>query len=76
MPIVTLIGSSIAGVEGALGATLAMCGPTAVLADHAGGLLARSSHSRWPLPPTWLNPFWMQWPGAAWVLLALPDENR
>jgi chromate transporter len=46
--IVTLIGYSVAGVAGALAATLAMCCPTAVLAYYVSRLLARSSHARWP----------------------------
>jgi chromate transporter len=46
--IVTLIGYSVAGIAGALAATLAMCGPTALLAYYVSGLLARSRHSRWP----------------------------
>jgi chromate transporter len=46
--IVTLIGYSVAGVGGALAATLAMCVPTAVLAYYVSRLLTRSSHSRWP----------------------------
>ena len=47
--IVTLIGySSAVRVAGALAATLAMCGPTAVLAYYVSRLLQRSSHSRWP----------------------------
>ena len=46
--IVTLIGYSVAGVAGALIATLAMCGPTAILAYCVSRFLARSSHSRWP----------------------------
>jgi chromate transporter len=46
--IVTLIGYSVAGIFGALAATLAMCGPTAVLAYYVRGLLRRSSGSRWP----------------------------
>jgi chromate transporter len=46
--IVTLIGYSVAGVAGALAATLAMCGPTAILAYHVSRLLQRSSQSRWP----------------------------
>lgn len=46
--IVTLIGYSVAGVGGALVATLAMCGPTAILAYYVSGLLRRSSGSRWP----------------------------
>ena len=46
--IVTLIGYSVAGVAGALTATLAMCCPTAILAYFVSRLLTRSSHSRWP----------------------------
>lgn len=46
--IVTLIGYSVAGIAGALAATLAMCGPTAILAYYVSRLLQRSSHSRWP----------------------------
>ena len=46
--IVTLIGYSVAGVLGALAATLAMCGPTALLAYYVSRLMARSSTSRWP----------------------------
>jgi chromate transporter len=46
--IVTLIGYAVAGIAGALAATLAMCAPTAVLAYYVSRFLARSSHSRWP----------------------------
>src|SRR3979490_3099835 len=46
--IVTLIGYSVAGVAGALGATLAMCVPTATLAYVVSGLMARLRGSRWP----------------------------
>ena len=46
--IVTLIGYSVAGVAGALVATISMCVPTAVLAYGVSRLLTRSSHSRWP----------------------------
>lgn len=46
--IVTLIGYQVAGVLGALVATLSMCGPTAVLAFYVSRLLARSQHARWP----------------------------
>src|SRR6195256_1419725 len=46
--IVTLIGYSVGGVAGALVATLAMCGPTAILAYYVSRLLTRSSQSRWP----------------------------
>ncbi len=46
--IVTLIGYSVAGIAGALVATVAMCGPTAVLAYCVSRLLQRSQHARWP----------------------------
>ena len=46
--IVTLIGYSVAGISGAMAATLAMCGPTAILAWYVSRLLARSTTSRWP----------------------------
>jgi chromate transporter len=46
--IVTLIGYSVAGVAGALAATLAMCGPTAILAYYVSHFLKRSNQSRWP----------------------------
>jgi chromate transporter len=46
--IVTLIGYSVAGIAGALVATVAMCGPTAVLAYCVSRLLRRSQHARWP----------------------------
>jgi chromate transporter len=46
--IVTLIGYSVAGIAGALVATLAMCGPTALLAYYVSRFLERSRHARWP----------------------------
>ena len=46
--IVTLIGYAVAGIPGALAATLAMCLPTALLAYGVSRFLGRSSHSRWP----------------------------
>jgi chromate transporter len=46
--IVTLIGYSVAGVAGALVATISMCVPTAVLAYWVSRLLTRSGHARWP----------------------------
>ena len=46
--IVTLIGYQVAGVAGAMVATVAMCGPAGVLAYYVNHLLARSSHSPWP----------------------------
>jgi len=47
--IVTLIGFSVAGLAGALVATLAMCVPTAVLALFVSRFLARSHQARWPV---------------------------
>jgi chromate transporter len=46
--IVTLIGYAVAGLGGALVATLAMCLPTAILAYGVSRFLKRSSQSRWP----------------------------
>ena len=46
--IVTLIGYAVAGLGGALVATLAMCLPTALLAYGVSRVLGRSSHARWP----------------------------
>src|SRR5439155_23008635 len=46
--IVTLIGYAVAGIPGALAATLAMCVPTALLAYYVSRLLNRPSQSRWP----------------------------
>jgi chromate transporter len=46
--IVTLIGYTVAGLTGALVATIAMCVPTAALAYCVSGVLRRSSKSRWP----------------------------
>jgi chromate transporter len=46
--IVTLIGYQVAGILGAMVATLAMCGPTAVFAYFVSQLLARSGHAQWP----------------------------
>jgi chromate transporter len=46
--IVTLIGYSVAGITGAVVATLAMCFPTALMAYGVSRVLTRSSHARWP----------------------------
>ncbi|WP_322517724.1 chromate transporter [Rhodopseudomonas palustris] len=46
--IVTLIGYHVAGIAGAMVATLAMCGPTAVLAYVVSRMLGRASRSQWP----------------------------
>lgn len=46
--IVTLIGYHVAGIAGALVATFAMCGPSAVFAYFVSNMLTRSSQSAWP----------------------------
>src|SRR5579863_1872697 len=46
--IVTLIGYSVAGLAGALVATLSMCVPTALFALFVSRFLTRSSQARWP----------------------------
>lgn len=46
--IVTLIGYHVAGIAGALVATFAMCGPSAVCAYFVSTMLTRSSQSIWP----------------------------
>lgn len=46
--VVTLIGFHVAGVLGALVATLSMCGPTAIVAYVVSTTMERSSASPWP----------------------------
>ena len=46
--IVTLIGYHVAGIAGALVATFAMCGPSAVFAYFVSNVLSRCSQSIWP----------------------------
>jgi chromate transporter len=45
--IVTLIGYHVAGIPGALVTTLAMCGPTCVLAYFVGGVWDRFKDAQW-----------------------------
>jgi chromate transporter len=74
--IVTLIGYSVAGIAGALVATLAMCGPTAVLAYYVSRLLVRSSQSRWPaIIQTALVPLSIGLMGASGLILALTADR-
>ena len=74
--IVTLIGYSVAGVVGALVATLAMCGPTAILAYYVSRLLIRSSHSRWPaIIQAALVPLSIGLMGASGLILALTSDR-
>ena len=74
--IVTLVEYSVAGVAGALVATLAMCGPTAVVAYYVSRLLARSTQSRWPaIIQTALVPLSIGLMGASGLILAV-TSNR
>ena len=74
--IVTLIGYSVAGLAGALAATLAMCVPTAVLAYWVSRLLTRSSHSRWPaIIQAALVPLSIGLMGASGLILALTSDR-
>jgi chromate transporter len=74
--IVTLIGYSVAGIGGALVATLAMCVPTAVLAYNVSGLLTRSSHSRWPaIIQAALVPLSIGLMGASALILAVSSDR-
>jgi chromate transporter len=74
--IVTLIGYSVAGIFGALAATLAMCGPTAILAYYVSGLLRRSRGSRWPaIIQAALVPLSIGLMGASALILALTSDQ-
>jgi chromate transporter len=74
--IVTLIGYAVAGVAGALAATLAMCVPTAMLAYWVSRLLSRSSQSRWPaIIQAALVPLSIGLMGASGLVLALTSDR-
>ena len=74
--IVTLIGYSVAGVAGAMAATLAMCGPTAILAYYVSRLLRRASHSPWPaIIQAALVPLSIGLMGASGLILALTSDQ-
>jgi chromate transporter len=75
--IVTLIGYSVAGVAGALAATLAMCLPTAILAYYVSRLLTRTSQSRWPaIIQSALVPLSIGLMGASgWILAQATDRS-
>jgi chromate transporter len=75
--IVTLIGYTVAGIAGALTATLAMCGPTAIFAYYVSRLLGRSSHSRWPaIIQAALVPLSIGLMGASgWILMQASDRT-
>jgi len=75
--IVTLIGYAVAGVAGALVATLAMCVPTAVLAYCVSRLLTRSSHSPWPaIIQAALVPLSIGLMAASGLILALASDRN
>ena len=74
--IVTLIGYSVAGISGALAATLAMCVPTAVLAYWVSRVLRRSTQSRWPsIIQAALVPLSIGLMGASALILALTSDR-
>jgi chromate transporter len=74
--IVTLIGYSVAGVTGALVATLAMCLPTALMAYGVSRILTKSSHSRWPaIVQSALVPLSIGLMGASGFILARASDH-
>jgi len=74
--IVTLIGFQVAGVIGALIATFAMCGPSAILAYYVSNLLIRSSHTPWPaLLQSALVPLSIGLMCASGLILTLTADN-
>jgi len=74
--IVTLIGYAVAGVGGALVATLSMCVPTAVLAFYVSRFLRQRSHSRWPaIIQAALVPLSIGLMGASGLILALTSDR-
>jgi chromate transporter len=74
--IVTLIGYSVAGIAGALVATISMCVPTAVLAYCVSRLLTRSSHARWPaITQAALVPLSIGLMGASGLILAETSDR-
>jgi chromate transporter len=74
--IVTLIGYSVAGVAGALVATISMCVPTAMLAYGVSRLLTRSGRSRWPaILQASLVPLSIGLMGASGLILALTSDR-
>jgi chromate transporter len=74
--IVTLIGYHVAGVAGALVATLAMCVPTAALAYYVSRFLARSNTSQWPaIIQAALVPLSIGLMAASGLILALTSDR-
>jgi chromate transporter len=74
--IVTLIGYSVAGLLGALVATIAMCVPTAVLALFVSRFLNRASEARWPgIVQTALVPLSIGLMGASGFILARTSDQ-
>jgi chromate transporter len=74
--IVTLIGYHVAGFAGAAIATIAMCGPSAVVAYFVSRTLLRASDARWPaILQAALVPLSIGLMGASGLILAL-TANR
>jgi chromate transporter len=73
--VVTLIGYAVSGLPGALIATIAMCGPTAILAYSVSRFLRRVNHSRWPaIIQAALVPLSIGLMGASALILALTSD--
>jgi chromate transporter len=74
--IVTLIGYSVAGLAGALIATVAMCVPTAVLALIVSRFLRRASQASWPsIVQAALVPLSIGLMGASGYILARTSDH-
>ena len=75
--IVALIGYSVAGVTGAAVATIAMCGPTAVLSYLVSRWLSKARGARWPaVLQAALVPLSIGLMAAsAWILALASDET-
>jgi chromate transporter len=73
----TLVGWKVAGIPGAVVATLAMCGPSSVLAFAASGLWERAREARWRIAlAVGLAPVTVGLVGAsAWLLTRAADQN-
>jgi len=74
--IVTLVGYQVAGIAGALVATLAMCVPTAALSFTVSRLLQRVDRSPWPaLIQTALVPLSIGLMAASGLILAIAADG-
>jgi chromate transporter len=75
--LVTLVGYHVAGVAGALVTTLAMCGPTAVLAQFVGRAWDRFKDAKWRLVvQSALVPISVGLVGASAIVLTLAADHN